>query len=555
VPQHIRRFAWITLVIVAAAWFTSLHSRHLIRTDEGRYASIAREMATSGDYVTPTLNGLKYFYKPPLQYWATAIAFNTLGETPLAARLWGAVTAFLAVIATWYTLRRLATREIALAGFSIHASMMWVFGMAHINTLDSALAAFLHLALCAFLLAHQSRIPAAQNSRWLLISVAMAALAVMSKGLIGLLIPLAVVGLYIFIFRQWSMIGQFPWLRAALVFFAITAPWFVLVAGRNAEFNQFFFVHEHFQRFTSNVSRREGAWWYFVPLLIAGLLPWTGLALALVARRTRAFAAQAYVNTLRIEALLVIWCVFIFLFFSVSGSKLPSYILPMFGALALLLAPIALRVSSNAFVASMFPIGLLGIVMGVASLPQFVEGISTFPGRLPLALEMAQWLRASALCFLFIFIVAWIWKSPGERIKAILAISALSTVALWAGFWGYNRLAPAQSGQSLAQSFIDKEGQTAPQVPFYSIKSFDHTLPFYLRRSFIVVDWRDELDLGLNAQPDRFVATEVDFLSQWSTLPAGYAVMDHGVYKRLSESGMAHRFVTKDIRRVIVGRP
>ena len=554
-PANLRRFAWVALAIIVLAWFGSLHSRHLIRTDEGRYASIAREMATSRDYVTPTLNELKYFYKPPLQYWATAISFNVLGETPFAARLWSALTAFLAVIATWYTLKRLCTREVALAGAAIHASMLWVFGMAHINTLDSALAAFLHMALCAFLLAFQRQIPAAQKQHFLTFFSLFLALAVMSKGLVGALIPVCVIGFYILITRDWSLITTFPWLRATLVFFAVTAPWFFLVAARNPEFNEFFFINEHFRRFTSKVHRREGAWWYFLPLLVAGLMPWTGLALTALSANARRIANEAFASTQRVNTLLVTWCVFIFVFFSASGSKLPSYILPMFGALALLFAPVALRISAKAFVAAIAPIALLGCALAVATLPPFVEKLSNFPERLPMEMEMALWLRGSALCFILTVVAAWWWRAPGERIKAILAIASLSVIAIWAGLIGHNQLAPAQSGQSLAARFIEKEGVISPQIPFYSVNSFDHTLPFYLRRSFIVVDWRDEFDLGLNSRPDRFVESESAFLIAWSTLQKGFAVMEHSVFEKLKAGEFAHRVVARDVRRTIVSRP
>jgi 4-amino-4-deoxy-L-arabinose transferase-like glycosyltransferase len=555
VPQHIRRFAWVALAILVVAWFGSLHSRHLIRTDEGRYASIAREMAASGDYVTPTLNQLKYFYKPPLQYWATAIAFNVFGETPFAARLWGALTAFLAVFATWFTLKRLCSREVGLAGAAIHAGMLWVYGMAHINTVDSALAAFLHMALCAFLLAYQRQIPAAQKRYFLALFSFFLALAVMSKGLIGALIPACVLGLYVLISRDWSLLTTFPWMRATLVFFAVTAPWFILVAMRNPEFNEFFFINEHFRRFTSKVHRREGAWWYFVPILMGGLVPWTGLALAGLSGAAQRAARDAFANSLRVPLLLGIWCVFIFLFFSVSGSKLPSYILPMFGAFALFLAPISLRISPTTFVVSMMPITVLGLALMVASHPYFVEKISDFPERLPYALEMAVWFRICAIGLILTLAAAWWWRAAHVRIKAILAIAALSVLAIWAGLMGHNVLAPAQSGQGLAQQCIEKEGITSQEIPFYSVKSFDHTLPFYLKRSFIVVEWRDELELGLIAQPERFVKDEPTFLSRWSTLPKGYAVMEFSVFERLKKSEFAHRVVAQDLRRVIVSRP
>ncbi len=551
--------AKIFFIALAMLWFAPLGQRELVRPDEGRYASIAREMATSGDYVTPTLNNLKYFEKPPLQYWATATAFNIFGETPFAARLWGALTGFLAILATFLTVRRLSAHaaeisSLPLISAAIHASMLWVYGMAHINALDAALAAFLHLCLCCYLLAYRPGIPAAQMRNFLIASAAFAALATLSKGLVGLVIPSAAIGLAILITRQWKLITQFPWLAAGALFFAITAPWFFWVSARNSEFAHFFFIHEHFERFTAHEHKREGAWWYFIPLLIAGTLPWLGFMVLKLRRRYDLKKARTYASTLPLQTFLLCWCAFIFVFFSISNSKLPSYILPMFGAIAILLAPSVRSASPRNFVLSLIPLALFGSGLIIASHPFFVAKMEDIPSRMPLAVEMAFWLRIAGIVFIAGFAYACWQRTPFTRARTVAVVALICVLSYGIAFEGHDKLSPMQSGAQLARDFRAKEGETAPQVSFYSVGRFDHTLPFYLRRSFILVAWRDEMDLGLKAAPERAIATVDDWIARWKTESRAYAIVENDQLKRLATTDFPYREVARDGRRAIISR-
>jgi 4-amino-4-deoxy-L-arabinose transferase-like glycosyltransferase len=189
----------------ALVWMGTLGYRKLIGPDEGRYAEISREMALAGDWVTPRLNGIKYFEKPPLQYWATAATFKAIGESEFAARFWTGLTGLSPLLA-WIAGRRLFGEAAGLLAAAVAGSSLLFNFMGHINTLDMGLAAFLHLALTGFLLAQGEGSATATQRRWMLAAWAGLALAVLSTGLVALVLTGATLVLYSLVTRDFS-----PW--------------------------------------------------------------------------------------------------------------------------------------------------------------------------------------------------------------------------------------------------------------------------------------------------------------------------------------------------------
>jgi 4-amino-4-deoxy-L-arabinose transferase-like glycosyltransferase len=231
-------------------------------------------MSVTGDWVTPRLNAIKYFEKPPLHYWASAAAFSAFGAHEWTARLWSAVTGLLGVLFALFLGRRLfgpIAGEYAAAVLA--SSLMYVY-VAHTNTLDMGLTLFLFVALGAFILAQRDGTTARDNRLWMHVVWAAMALAVLTKGLIGIVLPGISMVLYTLLERDWRLWTRLHIASGSLLFFAIVTPWFVLVSIRNPEFPWFFFVHEHFLRFTTKIHNRDEPWWYFIPLLLAGTLPW-----------------------------------------------------------------------------------------------------------------------------------------------------------------------------------------------------------------------------------------------------------------------------------------
>lgn len=326
--------AWWLVIAVALIWFVNLEYRTLIKPDEGRYAEIPREMVVSGDWTTPRLNELKYFEKPPLQYWATATAYTVFGEHQWTSRLWAALTGFTGILLVWFAGLRLFGREAAgYAALLLGSSLLYVL-MGHINTLDMGVTFFITLGIVSLLIG-QTRIDPAQRRNWMLLAWAGMALAVLSKGLMGIILPGTALFIYCIVQRDFGVLKRMHWLSGLAVFLLITAPWFVLVMKANPEFFGRFFIYEHYTRFTTKDLGRYQPWYYFIPVLLAGALPCTVLMFDTMFRTWRNSARTD--KSFNPECFLLIWAVFIYVFFSVSGSKLPSYLLPMLPALALLM--------------------------------------------------------------------------------------------------------------------------------------------------------------------------------------------------------------------------
>ncbi len=288
------RACTLLLALAALAWFSTLDYRKLIKPDEGRYAEIAREMAHSGDWVTPRLNGIKYFEKPPLQYWATAVAFRLFGENEWSARLWSGATGFAGVLlAAWAGTRLFGRSAGILSGVMLGSSLWWVL-MGHLNTLDMGFAFFLQLALSGFLLAQTAPRASSMQRNAMLVAWGAAALAVLSKGLAGLVLPGLVLVAYCLVQRDWSSLKRLHPAGGIALFALIAAPWFIAMQRANPEFARFFFIHEHFERFLTKAHGRYQPIWYFIPILLIGMLPWLASLFLMVRHAWRLHPEQRF---------------------------------------------------------------------------------------------------------------------------------------------------------------------------------------------------------------------------------------------------------------------
>jgi len=550
------RSSWVTVacvVVLGLLWFATLGMRALVSPDEGRYASLSLGMLHSGDWITPRLNGLLYFEKPVLQYWLGALAFKLLGISEFSARLWPALAGFMTVLATGFTAGKLWGRETGLQALAICASMTWILGNSLYLTLDAGLNLWLTLALCSMLLAHRTGLSAGARRNWILAAWSAMALAVLTKGLVGIVIPGATLVLLCLWQRDGSWWRGMHWLSGGLLFLAITAPWFVVVSMRNPAFAEFFFIHEHFARFLTKVHRREGAWWYYVPLLLAGTLPWTGALASLGFRGKRAGveaspgAADASTTQRR---LLVLWSGFIFLFFSVSGSKLPSYILPMFPALALLLA-MRLRDVGGGFMRWQLWLPVAVWLLGVVASTQVHRFAG--PNSPESVIEpMAHAVRIGAGVFLAGAAVAWFCLRRGRLTAAIWCIALSHILAMTLVLRSHDSFGQLKSAEAPAralESYIDAG------TPVFAVRTYDQTLPFYLGRNIVLVDYVDEFELGQRLEPGKSIDGVDEFVARWASLPKAAAYMSEVTRQELAQRGVPMRVVYRDPRRVMVVKP
>ncbi len=538
----------LLVVIYGLIWFATLNYRHLIPSDEGRYAEIAREMLVTGDWVTPRYNGYKYFEKPPLQAWATAATFQVFGIGDWQARLWTALTGFLTILAIGFTGSRLYNARAGwLAAVVLASSPMWIIS-GHFNSLDMGLSAFLVAALCSLLLAQHSQSKMGCRN-WMWVCWIFMALATLSKGLIGAAIPAMVFIAYSISAWDWKIWTRLRLFSGTMIFLAITAPWFVLVALRNPEFLEFFFIHEHLQRFTQDAHSRTGPIYYFVPLLFIGLLPWVlqipGSILQAWNERRREFSSGW---------LLVCWSVMIFAFFSVSHSKLPGYIIPIFPALALLIGKrldqLLGHTNTMSFTWKLQTLGF-AILGGIGFFFLSDIGKQARPDEIEAYGQYTYWVIA-ALTALIIFSTYAAWQSKRNGIQSIVSFACgFFLCAIIAGT-GHESLGRAVSGIDL----VERVKTSIPEkVNFYSVRLLDHTVPFYLGRTMIMVESPDELEFGVNQEPKLWMPTLDAFITRWNEDPTAYALMVPEQYTALQGLNLPMQEVDRDSRRVIVKHP
>jgi 4-amino-4-deoxy-L-arabinose transferase-like glycosyltransferase len=521
--------------------------RTLVPPDEGRYAEMAREMLATGDWVTTRLNGIKYFEKPPLQAWMNALSFAAFGLGDWQARLWTGLCGLGGVLLTGYAGHKVfGPRAGFYAALALGSSLFWV-ACGQIDSLDMGLSGMTTIALCALLLAQRDDAGQSERRNWMLVCWAGMALAVLAKGLIGLVLPGAVLVLYTLAARDWAIWARLHLVKGLLLFFAIATPWFVLVALKNPEQPHFFFIHEHFERFLLKTHHREGAWYYFFVMLIPGIMPWLGVlpqSLFAALRRER--------STFQPKLMLLVWAVFIFFFFSYSSSKLPGYILPIFPALALLVAVYLENASRRQ---RMLAAGLL-VAVGLVGLA-FVPGIAGMQVRHPsetALLEAYQpWVLAAALLAAGGGALALMHARHLRRDATVLTLALagfLATQAILAGFEPYGKM---RAGAALVPAI---QAELSADTKIYSVSTYEQSLTFYLRRTVVLVDYWDEFTFGLKQQPELSIPTVDGFVAQWNQAAGAgvkaLAIMEHDTYAELKQRGVAMRVVAEDSRRMVV---
>jgi 4-amino-4-deoxy-L-arabinose transferase-like glycosyltransferase len=316
----------LMLALVAALLLFRLGALPLAGPDEPRYARVAVEMHRAGDWVRPTLQGRPWLEKPPLYYWLAGAAFGVLGETEAAARLPSVAATLLLVGVTAMVGARLYGAGAGLSAGFVAGTGVLVFVYGHAASMDMLLAATVTAAIGLAGL----RLLGIAGSLALPAAGALAGLGTLAKGPLGLLLPLLVALGYVAATRQWRLLRALlsPW--AVLAFLAVALPWYLaILRDQGRAFVDVFLLDHNVQRFTSTVHRHPGPFVYYLPVLLAGLFPWSGLLLpALGALRPRLDRRDLFV---------LLWLALPLAFFSAAGSKLPGYILPCVPPLALMM--------------------------------------------------------------------------------------------------------------------------------------------------------------------------------------------------------------------------
>lgn len=318
------------VILLAVCFFTlfyGLGSFGLVGADEPRYAQIAREMLARNDWVTPVLNGTPWLEKPVLYYWGAMVSYSVFGVSDWAARLPTAFLTTLMVVAAYGFMRRFRPGS-ELDTALVTASLAGVIGFGRAASTDMPLAATFAIGMLGWYAWYETH-----WKRFLIVFYFFTALATLAKGPVAPFLAGLIIVAFAVVRRDWKLIVQTLWIPGILLFLAVALPWFVLVQRANPEFVRVFLFEHNLARFGTDMFRHKQPFWYFLPVVVAGLLPWMVFAVASFVRALK----QAFRERSTFEVYFVLWTALPVVFFSASRSKLPGYILPAIPPFALLL--------------------------------------------------------------------------------------------------------------------------------------------------------------------------------------------------------------------------
>jgi 4-amino-4-deoxy-L-arabinose transferase-like glycosyltransferase len=454
-PGSTRALA-VWLIVAAIAIGVHLGGSPLLDADEGRNGEVGREMAATNNYVVPHLNGLPYLDKPIVYFAAEAAAMEVLGPTEIAARLPAYVfTLFTAALVFWFANRRWGRIEALVATIAFLA-MPLTIAFARTVIFDSALTFFIVLSIISFYEAVENR-----QRRWATLAWAAIAMGILTKGPVALALPLMIAIPFAIWRKSFRYLGSIGGLVAFVV---IVTPWVWAMQQAVPDFLQYVLVTETAARLATDELKRTGALWYFVPYLVAGALPWTLAVATTWKREWRTDPRVVY---------LLLWIIVPFVFFSLSQSKRPQYILPLMPPIALLVAHgwAVLRIRVAAITIAVF-----GLLLVIAPLtPQFTERMK------PVVIAPAK-LAGFGLGAVFVAggVVALFAR---RRELALAALSApMLAIPLIAG-----PLMDALGERRSAKAFVQEMAQhLRPDTQIIGVEAFTGSMAFYARRPIIV---------------------------------------------------------------------
>jgi len=352
----------ILFIIPVILYVATLGVLPLMEPDEARYSAIPSYMNISGDYVTPRLKGVVYIEKPPLAYWATALSFKIFGENDFSARLFAGLCAWGCILLVYAMGRFFHDEKAGLYGAAVLATSLFHYVMGRINILDMPVAFLMSLAIwagyryCNSGDTYRSATQLPGNSgdtyrsatqlpvhvplkAWLYLCYLACALAFLTKGLIGFVLPAAVLVIWLTAVKRWRTIPKLISPLGIVISLAVSLPWLILIQKAHGDFFRFFFIQEHFQRYTSTMHHHSEPFYFYLPIIIAGTLPWCAFIFKTMGGRGRNWFRDKLFRK-EDAVFLLVWGGFILLFFSLSGSKLIPYIAALFLPLAVALGRI-----------------------------------------------------------------------------------------------------------------------------------------------------------------------------------------------------------------------
>lgn len=514
----------VLITLIVGIFFGATLGRYPLAAPDGaRYAEIPREMVVTGDYLTPRLNGVKYFEKPPLFYWLQALSIKKLGANEMAASLANAFMALGCVLLVYLTGRKLYGRMTGIISSFVFATSALVFALTRVVTLDVTLTFFITGSLCSFLLANQLPFGIKRNL-WLLTMYIFAAGAVMSKGLVGIIFLGLILAIWLTIFGKWRELKTYNLISGGIIFLLLTLPWHILVQLKNPEFFSFYFFEQHFLRYFTLYAGRSQKWWFLPAVSLVGLYPWvTFLPQTVFYNFPKKISA---IKNHPATVFLFIWIAAIYVFYTFSHSQLIPYIFPIFPPLAILtgkyIAENWQKTRGNTL--GFYSLAILNFILAAAAIIAtfildfneqaftklnlyIVAAIITAGTLLILFAYRRQSMRAATLLSIVVTAILWLYISP--RITTINRQSIKPLI-------------------TTMQQKLTKEDEVMCYGAYYQ------ELPFYLQRIVTVAAFKGELGFGTRHEDtSAWMIDQKTFWERWKTNRTIYLILNENDYRIL----------------------
>jgi hypothetical protein len=469
-----KAYILILIAVCLILFFFGIGDRALWDIDEGMHAATSKDMVLSGDWLTPQYNGEKFYDKPPLHSWLVAISFLIFGFTEFAARLPAALLGLSCVMVTYLIGRQISGPSVAFLSSVVLATSAEYIVLSSVVVHDISLTFFITLALGLFYLGYKN---VKYRRRVFLLGYMAMGFAVLAKGPVGVLLPVMIIGLFLVLRRQLSLLKEMQIGWGILIFFAVASPWYILISIKDPDYFSYFFIKQNLGNFFSKDVRHPEPFYYYIPVLVGGMFPWSiFLPLALI----RGFRTHWEINNDGTQFALI-WFTTIFIFFSLANSKLGTYILPLFPAASMLLGALMhdlLNDSSSGLDKGVFYSYLPLVII----LPLALIYILLFP---PVNLKTDLGIDLKWVYFLCGWFVACCFLTMGllvkKKYRAFLGsiVGSVITAFLFTLIVLIPPIEPFRSGKELALK-IDKLIKPAEDLVFY-LKERD-TFLFYTDR-------------------------------------------------------------------------
>ena len=519
------RIGWAILILATLyiCYFSHLGAIGFVGPDEPRYAWIARDMAETGDWVTPRLYGKPWFEKPPLFYWGAALCFKFFGVSEAAARLPSAISALLATLALAWLAFRLYGAETTRWLLLLLPTTVGMIGFSHAAATDMPFSAMLTIAMvCAAVVLGLTRsekspvLPLAPWLAWVLFGFFLG-LAVLAKGPAGIILVGGAVFFWALFTKRWREAFRLFHPVALASFFATALPWYILCARRSPDFFRIFIVEHNFKRYLTPEFQHIQPFWYYVPILLLAFLPWTLGFLVWFSKSKQIDKGPVAVG--QRNSFFLSFGLFPLLFFSISRSKLPGYILPAMAPLTcLLVARVAeaVHLNNRSKQMTLLLLALTSLGLGIAG-EQFASHRILGQDILP-----APWTGAVWLPLLFAGVVAAIFVGLRRDIVSLCVLQVGVLLAILGLARGLVRMDSQLSARGVIEvAHVPLQSAPANKLFVHDLtRGMRYGLNFYLRRE--IPQWRQESKVG------GLVFTSLK--GQQELKAAGYSCKQHIVY-------------------------